>query len=990
MGERPVRLGSARQRAVLAMLLLSPDRVVSVDALTEAVWQGDPPATARNQIAICVTALRKIFRNTADVDDLIDTVHPGYRLNSQGHHCDLRELDTAVSEARAAAGCGQLAEAAGHFEYALSLWRGGALAGLVGGAIDDEVTRLTEFWLDINEEYAALQMRRGRHRLVVARLTALVAEHPLREQARAQLMRAHQLSGRRAAALEVYREGRRILVEELGIEPSAPMQQLHSQILQDGDEPESASGAAELAAPEPDATAAVPAQLPLPPASFTGRAAETAALDRLLPDRLREGTLAIAVISGVGGVGKSALAVHWANRAADHFPDGQLFMDIRGYHEHDQPVSAMALLDQSLRALGVPGAEIPAKLEERAALYRSVLDGKRLLIVLDNVRSFGQVKPLLPGLGKCCVVITSREPLDELTGDYAATRLDLKVLTRAEAQEMLAAAIGADRVAAEPREAARLVELCDRLPLALRIAAARPATRPHWTLRQLTSRLEDRRRRLDVLSPGDGGVRAGFWLSYRELSPDAARLYRRLGLLTVPDFAAWVAAAVLGVDLQEAEDLIEQLVDAQLLEVCPVRPGAPTRFRFQDLLRLFAWERAWAEDSETEREAVLERAFGAMLDLADSGHQQLYGRRTLPAHRAGHGADLSMEYRSVVLADPVAWFESERDSIVAMVCQAVQSPGRERQAWELTACAVPLFEMRNYLEDWQRTAEKALEATRRAGDDLGAGTMLRSLGTLAIYRRRYPEAETLLASAMEFLERSDDILGLGIALRNLAVCARFAGDLDDAARQCRAALDAFDRTDDPAGRSHALGLLAQIELERGNGELGVDLSHRAIRASHEAGSPRSKAQNIYRLAEALLRTGELRRAEQACQDVISLTRAQGDRLGEANGLRALGEARWRQNLPDKAESALFAALAVAGALGDSFLQARIETDLACAEAVRGAPEAVLRLRRAHETFRSLSATLWEKRTGAMLDALSVAEEFAPVDAKVLVCLGGAR
>lgn len=597
------------------MLLLSADRVVSVDALAEAVWQGAPPATARNQIAICVSVLRKIFRNSADVDDLIDTVHPGYRLNSKGHRSDLRELDVAVAAARAAADDGQLAQAAEHFEHALSLWRGRALDGLVGGGIDDEVARLTEFSLDINEEYAALQLRLGRHRSVVARLTALVAEHPLREQSRAHLMRAHHLSGRRAAALQVYREGRRILVEELGVEPSAPMQQLHCQILKDADEPETLGSRPAAAAPGPEAVTVVPAQLPLPPASFTGRAAEMAALDQLLPGRRREGTLAIAVISGVGGVGKSALAVHWANRVVDQFPDGQLFMDIRGYHQHDQPVSVMALLDQSLRALGVSSTGIPAELEERAALHRSVLDGKRLLIVLDNVRSPAQVKPLLPGLGECCVVITSRAALDELTGDYAAARIDLKVMTQAEAQDMLAASIGADRVAAEPEEAARLVELCDRLPLALRIAAARPATRPHWSLRQLTSRLEDRRRRLDVLSPDDGGVRAGFRLSYRELSSNAARLFRRLGLLTVPHFPAWVGAAVLGVDVPEAEDLIELLVDAQLLEVCPVRAGTPTCFWFQDLLRLFAWERAQCEDSEADREAVQARVTGAMLAI---------------------------------------------------------------------------------------------------------------------------------------------------------------------------------------------------------------------------------------------------------------------------------------------------------------------------------------------------------------------------------------
>ncbi|ULR51499.1 NB-ARC domain-containing protein [Streptomyces deccanensis] len=968
------------------MLLLFADRTVSVDALTEAVWQGSPPATARNQIAICITVLRKIFRGAGVAGDLIETVHPGYRLNADGHRLDLRELDEAVAAARAALDARQHAEAAERFEHALSLWRGPALDGLRGGGIDDEKARLTEFWLDVNEEYAGLQLQLGQYRSVGARLTALVAEHPLREQARAQLMRAHHLSGRRAAALEVYREGRRILVEELGVEPGAHLQELHCQILKDA---QAVKGPAELApaVAEPEPVPAVPAQLPLPPALFTGRAGELAALDRMLPGFADQGTLPIAVISGVGGVGKSALAVHWANKVAHRFPDGQLFMDTRGYGEGDEPLCAMALLDQSLRALGVPSAEIPAKLEERAALYRSVLDGRQLLVVLDNVRSFAQVKPLLPGLGGSCVVITSREPLDELAGDYKAVRIDLKVLSPIEAQDMLASVIGRERVAAEPEEAVRLVELCDRLPLALRIAAARPATRPHWSLRQLTSRLEDRRRRLDLLSPNDGGVRAGFWLSYRELSPKAARLYRRLGLLTVPDFAAWVAAAVLDADLHEAEDLIEQLVDARLLEVRPVRAGQPTRFRFQDLLRLFAWERAQAEETEADRDSVLRRTLDTLLSLADSAHQQLYGKRTLPGQRIRTTAALPLGYRSAILADPIEWFESERTSIVAMVSQAAHTDGCAEHAWGLTSCAVPLFEGRNFLDDWRRTAEKALEATRREGDDLGSGTMLRSLGTLAIYRRRYPEAEALLTSAMDFLERCGDTLGQGIALRNLAVCARFAGELDSAARQCRAALDAFDRTGDLAGRSHALGLLAQIELERGNNGLGIDLSLQAIEASHEASSLRSKAQNLYRLAEALLRTGELRQAEVVSLDVLALTRGQGDRLGVANGLRALGEVRWRQNRLAEAQEALAEALAISEALGDSFLRARVETDLACAEAVDGDRRAaVTRLHKAQETFRQLAAPLWEKRTSHLLDALSVLAEGLPAEVNQLVQL----
>lgn len=955
------------------MLLLTPDRIVSHDDLTEAVWGGTPPATARNQIAICVTALRRIFREAAGTDDLIRTAHPGYALTAGSHHIDLRELDERVNDARAAVRAGRFAEGADHFEQAIALWRGRALEGLTGSRIEDTATGLTELWLDVNEEHAAAQLELGRHRSLITSLSELVREFPLREQARAHLMLAHHRSGRRAEALEIFREGRRVLVEELGIEPGTALQELHHLILSGAEELNPAPVAATPAPAVRLSTS--PAQLPLASASFTGRAAESAVLDRLLDDRGEQSPLAIAAISGVSGVGKSALAVHWANSATDVFPDGQLFMDLRGYHEHDQPLGPSAVLDQFLRALGVPQPQIPDHPQERAALYRSILDGKRVLIVLDNARSFDQIQPLLPGHGGCCVIITGRDALDDLAGDYAAVRIDLNVMDPDEAAAMLGAVVGAERMAAAPEATARLIELCDRLPLALRVAGARLTTRPHWSVGQLVTRLEDHRRRLDELSPGESGVRAGFWLSYRNLTPAAARMYRRLGLLTVPDFAAWVGAAVLDTDVLEAEDLIEQLVDAQLLETCPGPPGGPTHFRFQNLLRLFAWERAQAEDSEADRAAALERAFGTWLTLADRAHGMLYGR-DLTEHHASLGVTLPARRVEELLTEPIEWFESERAAIVDVVEQAAQT-GHATHAWALASRAVPLFETRNYLDDWRDTATRGLAAARGAGDRVGEGTMLRSLGTLAIYRRRYEQAESWLTPALPLLKQTGQLQGHAIALRNLAVCARFAGDLPLAASRCRAALDDFERTDDLAGRSHALGLLAQIELESGNTALGMVLSTKAIAASQEAGSPRGRAQNVYRLAEALLRAGEAEQAEQACLEVIMMTRSQGDVLGEAHGLRGLGEAQWRQNRPHEAVQTLTTAVRAANDVHDRFLLARIETDLGCAQAIRGNDAAASWLERAHEAFRSLTATSWQEYTARLLDAVRAARPGKP-------------
>ncbi|PIM73646.1 AfsR family transcriptional regulator [Streptomyces sp. JV178] len=955
----PLALGGARQRKVLAMLVLSAGQVVSVDSLTEAVWQGAPPTTARNQIAICITALRRIFRSASVDDELIRTAHHGYTLIQGDHRIDVQAAHALLAEARTAAAEGRTEEAASCYERLLGMWYGPPLEGLTGGHLDHATARLGELWLDLNEEYAALQIQLGRYRAAANRLVTLVEEHPLREQARLHLMSAQHLAGRRADALETYRAGRKVLVEELGIEPGPALQQLHRRILQDS---ETALTRDQPPHPRTAAPTSTPAQLPLPAAAFTGREEEIALLDELVHTSASAEPLAIAALSGASGVGKSALAIHWANRVAEHYPDGQLFMDLCGYDVHEKPVSAMKALDSSLRALGVHGALIPTDLKERAALYRSLMDGKRMLIVLDNVRSIDQILPLFPGRGDCCVVITSRDPLGDLTGDYPVLRIPLRPLNTDEACRMLGVMIGPERVGAEPGMAARLAQLCDGLPLALRILGAQLVNKPHRSLSQLAARLADRRRRLDLLSPDHGGLRAEFALSYRELPPAAAQMYRRLGLLSLSHFSAWVGAAALGTDLDHAEDLLDVLVDAQLLEVSPHgRLGSP-RYRFLDLLRLFAWERAHEEDTPAEREAALDRTVATLLVLADTAHQQLSGKGHLPP-LPGPG-DLPLATRQIehILGCPMEWFETERPILIDLVRVCAES-GRAFPAWALAARLVPLCETRGHPVDWRSTTEWALTAAREAGDELGVGMMLRSLGALAIYQRQYQQAEPLLEQAMEHLEEAGDVQGQALALRNIAVCLRFAGDLDRAAGHCRAALDLFNRTEDISGRAHALGLLAQIEVERGNVNLGIRLTRQAIAASEGDYALRSKTQNIYRLAEALLRTGELSEAERAGRKVVQLTRDQGDRMGEAYGLRVLGEVQWRQFCLDAAVSTLRDAYEAAGGIGDRFLQARVQVDLACTEALRGERDtAVLHLWEALAAFRLLGAPVWEGHT----------------------------
>ncbi|MFD8635976.1 BTAD domain-containing putative transcriptional regulator [Streptomyces sp. NPDC059533] len=965
-----VHLGGARQRTLLAVLLLSPGRIVSVDSLIDAVWPSGAPTTARNQIAICVARLRKAFRGAAaptgpgDSTPLITTSHPGYVLNPLEHRIDAVAFDDAVRRARELARDGRNAEACDAYAEALSLWRGRALEGVTGPRVEQEAARLEELRLDVHEEYAGLRLQLGRHRTLIPELSALVRENPLREQARAHLMLAQYRSGRRAAALEVFREGRALLVGELGIEPGPVLQDLHDLVLSDS--PELTRPPAD---PAPAPAAHVPAQLPAASASFTGRAGELRALDRMLDERLGQSPPTVAAISGIAGVGKTALAVQWANRIAARFPDGQLFSDLRGYDETHEPLSPATTLDRFLRDLGVPAARIPADPGDRAALFRSVLGGKRVLIVLDNVRSFRQIRPLLPGNGRCCVLITSRDLMDDLIGDYAVLRVGLNAMSAPEATALLAEVAGADRITADPDATERLGELCDRLPLALRIAGSRLAAKPHWSVRSLVTRLEDQRRRLDELSPGEGGVRAGFRLSYRDLTPDARRLYRRLGLLGVPDFAAWAGAALVDTDPAHAEDLMEQLVDTQLLEVAP-SSGPATRYRLQDLLRLFAWERAREEESEEERTAAVERAYGGWLHLADKARERTYGGAHAPAYGRVKPYPLPDKLVGELLADPIAWFESERVALGAVISHCAASDHLAAYAWGLTLNSTTLFEAHNYLEDWRTCADHAVASAARTGDTLGEATMLRSLATLAIYQRHYTEAQPLLGRALALFDACGEVHGRAVTLRNLALCARFSGDLDGATNDAREALSGFRTAGDTAGESHALGVLAQIELERGNVADGIALCRQAIAKSREAGSVRGETQNTYRLAEALLRHGDPLGAERVCLTVLDLTREDGDRLGEAHALRGIGEARWRRGAYESALTVLRQALTVAEEVSDRFLRARVETDLGCALAVGGDPAAAPRLESARTTFGELHSTVWRDRLARLLTTIT--------------------
>jgi DNA-binding SARP family transcriptional activator len=604
---RVVALGGPKQRALLATLLLHANHVVSADRLIDELWGDQPPATADNLLQGYVSQLRRRLPTRQDgrtPRQMLVTRSPGYVLRIERSLLDVHRFEQLVEMARLAMAEGAPERAADALRKALALWRGPALGDVaVEGVCRSEVTQLEERRITALEERIEADLRLGRHVDLTGELQALVVENPLRERLRAQLMFALYRSGRQAEALGVYRDARRVLTEELGLEPGPALQRLEHGIL-------AADPALELPPPAlvadgpPVAADGPPCHLPPDVADFTGREHLLAGLRRLLwrePGQ-RATAVLVAAVSGKAGVGKSAVAIRVAQQLRPRYPDGQLYVNLRGTEAH--ALAPADVLASFLRALGVDEAAVPDGLEERVRRYRARLADRRVLVVLDNAAGEAQVRPLLPPSAGCAALVTSRA---RLAGLEAAHQVALEVMQPGEAVELLARVAGAERVAAEPAAARTIARLCGDLPLAVRIAGAKLAARPHWRLAHLAERLGDERRRLDELCAGDLEVRASFAASHQGQDTAMRRAFRLLGLLETPSFAAPAAATMLDVTVSEAEDLLERLVEAHLLEVGGQDAGGRTSYRFHDLLRIFARERLRVETPVADRQAALRR-----------------------------------------------------------------------------------------------------------------------------------------------------------------------------------------------------------------------------------------------------------------------------------------------------------------------------------------------------------------------------------------------
>jgi DNA-binding SARP family transcriptional activator/tetratricopeptide (TPR) repeat protein len=683
------RLSAPMSRMVLGVLLTRANTPVPVDVLVDALWAGHRDPRAAKKLQLHVHRLRRILGDPAR----IRFENGGYTLRVHPGELDAERFESALTEGADAA---NPASAVALLRTALRLWRGDPFSDITDlPLLRAEADRLVERRLAGLAQLYAAELACGHANAIIPELVELAGHHPMRERLQGLLMTALYQVGRQADALEVYHRTRIALVEQLGLEPGNELQRLEHAIL---------TGDPMLDAPTTPAI--TPAQLPADITDFIGRKTQLTTVQQVVAaaDRC---AAALVAITGKAGVGKTTLAVHVAHRLRVHYPDGQLFVNLRG--SQARPLTPADVLARFLRSLGVDRTAIPDDVEERAALFRSRVADRRLLILLDDAACEAQLRPLLPGIPGCAVLVTSRTRMASLD----VTRLvNLDILEPDHAVELLARVAGPLRVAAEPGAAREIVRLCGFLPLAVRIAGARLSARPHWRLERLEADLADERNRLDQLRLGDLEVRASLALSYENLDATARRAFRRLGLLEIRDFAPWVTAALLDIPQTRAEELVDTLVDMQLLDVVGRDATGALRYRFHDLLRAYAREVAATEEPKADQLAALDRAFGGWLILAEKAQRCEAGSSCTVAFEPGCWRPDASVISSAV-TDPSGWFKAEWAALVGAVGQAY-SVESDQLGWALGVRLARFFLVGGYYDDWRQVCELMLTGAQRA------------------------------------------------------------------------------------------------------------------------------------------------------------------------------------------------------------------------------------------------------------------------------------
>jgi DNA-binding SARP family transcriptional activator len=937
-----VAIPRGRLPVVLAVLALSAGRPVSPSVLADRVWGERLPQSPAASLQSHMTRLRRLVGPNP-----IRTVAAGYLLDIDPDQVDVLRFRRLAAEA---ARLEDPRKAREMLDEALRLWRGEPLEDSLSETLQRSVVPgLIEEHLVALQRRIDLDLAAGRPDETVAELRELTGRYPMRESLWHQLISALSSLGRQADALDAYHEVRGLLRDQLGVDPSGDLQDLYHQLLTAGTRARrpaghsDAAGHSNAAAHSNAASDAGPAR-PVPPraprewrarrdlpgdaADFTGRDPELRRLLGVPPDRGEAAqTVVISAIDGMAGVGKTALAVHAAHLLADRFPDGQLFIDLHGHTPGRGPVEPTVALDSLLRAIGVPGEDIPDAADDRARYWRGELAGRRVLVLLDNAATAAQVRPLIPGAVGCLAIVTSRRRMTALDG---ARSVSLDTLPPDDALALLTAVVGAGRAAAESGPAQELLQLCGYLPLAIRICAARLAARPAWTVAYLAARLGDQRQRLAELETADRSVAAALSVSYRQLAPGRQRLYRLLGLHPGPDFDAYLAAAVASVGLAEAERELEALVDDHLLQ-----EPAPGRYRFHDLLR----DQAQAAAREAEPDTARSEAIGRMLDYYLQVTQEADSRiapgrgwtRRDPAHPPAAAPSLTDQ------AAALSWCQREYANLMSVISYAAEH-GWHEHAWRLPHGLWYFFLIRSHIQDWIATHHLALSATSHLHDDAARAETLKNLGTACWQAARHSEAIRHEQQALELFRRIGDRHGEAATLGNLGTIHLFACRYPQSLEQHGQALDRYRHSADRRGTAITLTNIGRAHLQLGQYHPAVEAYDEALAIFREIGDAGSEGGTLSYLGVAYERLGRQTEALEYQQLAVSLLRATGAASTEAIALGEIGNIYCRLGQPTVALDYHHQALALVRQTSSRYTETRILNGLAATCAAAGRAE----------------------------------------------------
>jgi DNA-binding SARP family transcriptional activator len=911
---REVRLDGPRQGKMLAALLVDANTIVGMDRLVAVMWDGKAPATAVRQVQDAVSGLRRNLAACGAPGSLISTRRGGYQIHLAADQLDLLEFE---HERHLAEGHKAPFETALALRRALACWRGNALLDISSQVLEIDATRLNEKRVATHKQCLSIELGLGRHREVIEELTALLREHPYDEHVAEHLMLALYRCRRQGEALQVYERLRRTLAGELGVDPTPPIQALHRRILIADPAlaaPVPASGSSDTPPETPGAAAtaqttamAMPVrQLPLDVPDFVGRADALDELARLL-DGSAPNRAPVAVIVGGPGVGKSCLVTHAARLASTAFPDGQLYLNLAA--TSDEPRDPALMLAEALRALSIAGSAIPNGLSERAALYRSLLAERRMLVVLDDAGHADQVLPLLPGADGCAVLITSRTLLTQLPG---ARHIDLDVLSPVEAQELFTGIVGRRRVVREPAEADAILDCCGNLPLAIRIAGAKLTGRPAWSLRVLRERIEDESRRLAELRIGDLSVRASVELSVRLLPPDAVRALSLLGLLGAHAVPGWVVGPLL--DRSDAEEVLDTLVDASLVRLTATDAIGQPRYRLHDLIRTCAVEIAAQQPATDKRDAII-RLLSVWLDLVGRCTDQLPGGLLVPAPGSAPRRSLPDAVAARLMADPVGWFDAERDTLLGAVKLAVDW-GLDELAWELAAGTVTYYDHRCLYQDWQHGHLLALEAAQAAGNVRGASVLLRDLGQLHIYRDEFGAATRALESSVELCRDGGDKRGEALSMAMLGTVSRVHGRYEEAVDRIEQALAIAVGQDDRHLEAQLSCSMAVLRLAQDKLDEAQSWFDGALRQARALDDGHRVAVVLRRFSRLHDRRGDSEEALRCLRQALATFEELGDERCAAYTLLELGRVYAGQHDRDRAAPVLARAAEVFHRHGD--------------------------------------------------------------------------